>query len=180
MTDDTTTEPDPGEETPRRPRVVLLLAALLVVTCAALAVVSTGYVHQRHDASDARDAAASRESALNAAKRFAVDFSTYDYTTLDATFEKVAAELTGDFKSQYQATSASLKATLQKYKGKATATVQGAGVTTASASRASVVVLLDQSVTSTASPTARVDRSRMVITLTRVGGTWLMSDLDLK
>lgn len=163
-----------------RPRLVLLLAALLAIACVALATISVGYVRERSAASDAREAEALRATALIAAKKFAVDFSTYDYTTLDRTFDKVASELTGEFKTQYQATSASLKTTLQKYKGKASATVQAAGVTRASTSSATVVVLLDQSVTSVASPTPRIDRSRMVITLTRSKGRWLMSGLDLK
>lgn len=169
-----------GHQPSWRSPVVRLLAGLLLISSVAALALGACYLHERGKAADAREAAASRASALQAAQEFAVDFSTYDYTNLDATFDKVAAELTGDFKTQYEATAASLKTTLLKYKGKATATVQGAGVASASRSAATVVVLLDQTVTSTASPTPRIDRSRMVISLKRVKGAWLMSDLDLK
>lgn len=156
----------------------LHLGILVLVALLALSVV--GYLRARAELDDNGKIDRARESALTSAKRYAVDFSTYEYTTLDATFKKVANELTGDFKTQYEATAASLKATLQKYKGKAVATVQAAAVEKVSTDRATVIVLLDQVVTSTSSPTPRIDRSRLVITLVRAKGGWLMSGLDLK
>ena len=121
-----------------------------------------------------------RQSALDTAKKFALDFSTYDYRNIDADFARISAELTPSFRSQYQTTSASLKSIVVQYRGVATATVQGIGVTSISNSQAVVVVFLDQQVTNSSTKTPRIDRNRLQITLQRNGDGWLMSDLQLK
>lgn len=121
-----------------------------------------------------------RQSALDTAKKYALDFSTYDYRHIDADFAKIASELTPSFRTQYQATSASLKSIVVQYRGVATATVQGIGLTSITSTQAVVVVFLDQQVTNTSTKTPRIDRNRLQIALQRNGAGWLMSDLQLK
>ena len=121
-----------------------------------------------------------RASAMDTAKSYAIDFSTYDYQHLDQDFQTVTSHLAPSFKAQYSQTVASLKAIVVQYKGSATATVQGVGLASISPTQAVVLVFLDQKVTNTNLKAPRIDTNRLQITLERTGGTWLMSDLQLK
>ncbi|HLY34539.1 MAG TPA: hypothetical protein VKQ07_08405 [Jatrophihabitantaceae bacterium] len=159
-------------------RWLVACAVALVLTLAGLGVAIGFAVSGSGGGGSASDAL--RQSALDTAKRYALDFSTYDYRTIDADFARISAELTPSFRTQYQTTSASLKSIVVQYRGVATATVQGIGLTSITGSQAVVVVFLDQQVTNSSTKTPRIDRNRLQITLLRNGGGWLMSDLQLK
>ena len=121
-----------------------------------------------------------RDSALSSAKKYAVDFGSYDYSNLDHDFQLVSSHLTKSFAAKYAQISQQLKSVIVKYKGKSAATVQGAGVTSVTGKQAVVVLFLDQTVTTTQSSKPRVDRNRLTMTLQRqADGGWLISDLEL-
>lgn len=133
-----------------------------------------------------RDAAAQtkletlRSDALNTAEKYAVDFGSYDYSKLDQNFTLVSSHLTKSFAAKYQQISQQLKSVIVQYKGKSTATVEGAGISSFTAKRAVVVLFLDQTVTTTQSKQPRVDRNRLTMTLQRQpDGIWLISNLKL-
>jgi Mce-associated membrane protein len=154
--------------------VTAVLAVLLVVLVVGCVLLGVRVIHDRRINS-------ARSSALGAAQQYATDFGTYDYKNLDASFARIANDLTGPFKDTYSRTAASLKATVIQYQEQATSAVQGAGVTSVSPHRAVVIVLFDQSVRSINSTTPVINRTRASITLVRNGGgRWLMSALDLK
>lgn len=135
----------------------------------------------RRDLAAERTLDAARASALQAAQTYAVDFGSYDYAHLDQDFRRVTAHLTPDFAKKYASVGSGLRSVIQQYHGKSTATVQGAGLASVTATAAVAVVFLDQTVTTTQSTTPRVDRNRMQMTLQRQrNGTWLISDLALK
>jgi len=129
---------------------------------------------------DNRDTNSARSSALHAARQYAIDFGSYDYQHLDADFAKVADHLTPGFKKSYLASSSKLEPTIVQYKGTSVASVQGIGLASASSDNAEVVVLLDQKITTSQSSTPRIDRNRLVMTLVRHGGKWLIDRLVLK
>jgi Mce-associated membrane protein len=154
--------------------VMAVLTVLLMVLVAGCVLLGVRVIHDRRINS-------ARASALGAAQQYATDFGTYDYKNLDASFARIANDLTGTFKDTYSRTAASLKATVIQYQEQATAAVQGAGVTSVSPHQAVVIVLFDQSVRSINSTTPVINRTRARITLVRSGGgRWLMSALDLK
>lgn len=166
-----------GSPQRRRTGWVVAVSALSVVTIAlaVVLVISTRWILQQRDLNTART------QALQVAARNAVDFGTYDYQTLDADFKKVAAELAPSFAANYAQVTASLKSTVEQYKGKSTATVQAIGVVKVNSPKSVVVVvLLDQTVTTSQSTTARIDRNRLEMTLEKQHGTWLISKLDAK
>ena len=73
-----------------------------------------------------------------------------------------------------------LRTLIAQYKGKAVATVRGAAVSDVSPSGATVLLILDQSITTAQSPTPRIDRYRAQMTLQhQKNGTWLVSNLVL-
>jgi Mce-associated membrane protein len=153
------------------------LATLLLITFFA-------WQHQKDvNASHGQDttaAATARAAAVDAAKSFAVDFGSYDYQHLDSEFQEVAGRMTPDFAKSYLETSGKLKHTFEQYKTRVTARVQGFGVTSATSTSAVVVVFLDQTVHTSQSATARIDRNRLEIHLVRTDGTWLVSKLLAK
>ncbi|MEO6886632.1 MAG: hypothetical protein ABI232_10165 [Jatrophihabitantaceae bacterium] len=154
--------------------VAIALAAVVVVGALALS-------HQRDSNNRLHDLNAAQTQALQVASRYAVDFGSYNYQTLDADFTKVMAELTPSFATNYAQVSASLKSTIEQYKGSSTATVQDIGVAKVnSPTSVVVIVFLDQSVTTSQSTTARIDRNRLEMTLEKQKGTWLISNLLLK
>lgn len=122
-----------------------------------------------------------RESALAAAKQDAVDFASYNYTTLAADFARARSHLTPDFAAKYDQISAQLRAVIVQYRGQSKAAVLGAAVQSVGPKQAVVLLFVDQTITTNQSKTPRVDRNRMQLTLQRQSnGTWLISDLLLK
>lgn len=146
------------------------------VTAALVAVLIIGYLSWQHQ----RDVNSARSGALTAAKTFAVDFGAYDYEHLDADFSKAASLMAPSFAKDYTDASNKLKQTLVQYKTQVTAQVQGAGVTSASTSKAVVVLFLDQTVKTSQSSVPRIDRNRLQISLVKQKGKWLVSKLDAK
>lgn len=167
--------------------VAVVLAALLLITFFAW-----------QDAKDSPDASPSAagtptpsgaalgltspavESAVAAAKSFAVDFGTYDYQHLDTEFQEVAQKMTPAFAKSYLETSGKLKPTFVQYKTQVTAKIQGYGVTSASTDEAVVIIFLDQTVHTSQSSTPRIDRNRLEVDLVKTDGTWLVSKLLAK
>lgn len=119
-----------------------------------------------------------RTDAMAAAESFAVDISSYDYRHLDQDFTRVTDHATGRLKSDFSTASRSLAPLLVRVKGTATGTVVAAGVADATTDRATVVVLLDQTVSNTTAPAPRLDRSRLVMTLTHGSSGWLVDSVQ--
>lgn len=162
--------------TPRPTGLIVAVCLLSLITAALVAVLIVGYLSWQHQ----RDLNSARAQAAKAATRFALDFGSYDYQHLDSEFSAVAARMTPDFAKSYTDTSNKLKPTLVQYKSKVTATVQGSGVTSVSTAQATVVVFLDQTVTTSQSTTPRIDRNRLQIQLVRKNGKWLVAKLLAK
>ncbi|HJQ43084.1 MAG TPA: hypothetical protein VJ831_08365, partial [Jatrophihabitantaceae bacterium] len=161
----------------RRRRQLIALGVVGAIVIAGLIALTTVLALKLDDRNNTNDL---RASATKSARQFAIDFSTYDYRHLDQDFAKVSAHLAPSFRAQYASTTASLKSIVVQYRGVATASVQGVGVTSVSSKKAVVVVFLDQQVTNSATKTPRIDRNRLEVTLQRSKGQWLLSDLQLK
>jgi Mce-associated membrane protein len=161
---------------PQRVGFVISTAVLGVVAAALLALLLVLYFSWQHQ----RDVNSARDDAVAAAKSFALDFGAYDYQHLDTEFQEVAQKMTPDFAKSYLDTSDKLKPTFVQYKTQVTARIQDWGVTSASTSKATVVVFLDQTVRTSQSSTPRIDRNRLEIQLVHSGGKWLVAKLLAK
>jgi Mce-associated membrane protein len=166
--------PGYGQPATRGPGWMIAASVLGAVSVGLLTVLIIGFISWQHQ----RDVNSDRADVQTLARQYAIDFGTYDYQHLDADFKKVESHLTASFKKSYATSSAGLAPTVVQYKGKAVATVQGVGVTTVSSSKATVVILLDQTVTTTQSSTPRIDRNRLVMKLVHQHGTWLIESLN--
>ncbi len=142
---------------------------MAVLAAGALAAVTT-----RQDGNDVT----AGDSALATARTSAVRILSYDYRHLDSDFGAATALTTGAFRTDYRATTAKAVAQLAtQTKAVVTAKVAAGGVVTSTASRATVLLFVDQTTTSNRLAAPKVDQGRVELTLQRVHGRWLVSAL---
>jgi Mce-associated membrane protein len=148
----------------------VVVVALFVVSAAVTAWLRISDLQERLDSLEAQTVAA--ESAKQDAVLLAEDLATYDYRDLGGNFRHVASRATDRFAGQLRALTEELGPELQRTRAVATATARAAGVVRADEGKAVVVLFVDQTVTNTATPEPRVERSRVELTLVREGGVW--------
>jgi Mce-associated membrane protein len=127
--------------------------------------------HDRHDY---------RQSALAAARQFAVDFSTYDYRHASSDLSRLKAEATGDLRSQVVDAQKQLRDLLVQGKATARGVVRSAAVyRVGSAGAVTVIAVVDQTFTNVASPSVTdPHRYRFVLNLIRSHGHWLVNQFQ--
>ena len=124
-----------------------------------------------------RDAAAAQ--ALEAAEKYAVALTGVDPNAIDKNFAEVLDGATGEFKRMYSESAEHLRQLLIENKAAAHGTVVEAAVKSAAKNRVEVMLFIDQSVSNKAAPGPQIDRSRIVITMEKVGDRWLAGNVDM-
>jgi Mce-associated membrane protein len=147
-------------------------AALLVGSLAANAVLAVDRYEQRAVA----DAG---QQALATAQQYAVILTSVDDAKLDENFAAVLDGATGEFKKMYSESSSQLKQVLIDNKARADGKVIAAGIKSASKDKVEVMLFVDQAITNALNPQPRVDRNRIIMTMDKVDGRWLASDVVL-
>ncbi|HEX7353619.1 MAG TPA: hypothetical protein VF288_02160 [Mycobacteriales bacterium] len=172
-------EPSPATAAPPRvsPRRRVLRAALAGAT--ALALVAAVVLAVLYGLADAhhRAVTSAERAATVAARQDAVFISSYDYRSLDQAFGRVTANATGSFKDDFAKTSKALEPTITSAKAVATGTVQDIAVQSGGTSSVVLLAFVDQKLTTGASTTPQVVTNRLVITMTKEHGRWLMSNV---
>lgn len=148
----------------------LVGAALLVA--ATVFAVTYGLADSHH-----RAVSAAERAATTAARQDAVYVSSYDYRSLPQAFGRVTANATGSFKDDFAKTSKALEPTITKAKATAVGTVQDIAVQSGSTSTVVLLAFVDQKLTTGASTTPQTITNRLVITMSRQHGRWLMSNV---
>lgn len=124
-----------------------------------------------------------RSSALTAATTDAVYASSYDYHNLTgkgSAWSKLEANSTAKFRKDFVSTSGGLGKLLTQYNATAQGKVSAAGISTISASRAVVLLFVDQTVTNTVQkPKSATQPLRVEVTLLREHGKWLIDNLTV-
>lgn len=123
--------------------------------------------------------ASQRTSALAAARTYAVQLASYNYTHLDSGFAALAAESTPSFRRSFTESSNALKSTLTRYKATAEASVVSAGLVSSGSSQAVALVFLTQKIANSTQAKPTTDRSQVQITLVSSGGRWLINLVTL-
>jgi Mce-associated membrane protein len=154
-----------------RPKPLLVLALVVVL----LGVV--GYLGTQLRQQQA--AAEARTTALDAARTYATDLSTYDFNNLDRNFAAVTANSHGQFAEQYKQISGSLTELIKQNQAVSQGSVLSAGIVEADQNRAVVALFVDQQITNVNNPQPRIDRNRMQMTLVNVDDRWLIDDIKL-
>lgn len=121
--------------------------------------------------------------AGQAAKHAAIDYAqvltSIDSDAVDQNFDAVLNGATGDFKDMYTKSSMQLRQLLIDNKAAAHGVVIDSAIQSHNKNQAVLLVMIDQTITNTARPDPRVDRSRMKMTMEKVDGRWLASKVEL-
>ena len=130
---------------------------------------------------DSRADALSRQykDVTKAARAETEAFLTVDYKDMDPLIEKVLAGATGPFKEHYDRSKVDLLASAKSSKAVSTGKVLSVGVGDIDDSDAVVFVAADSQVTNSSTKGKPQPRYyRLKLTMTRVGGRWLTSNLQ--
>lgn len=154
------------------PPLVLLLATALLFAVVVAAVL--GVQLARAHAADRAGA-----EALATARAYAVTVTTYDYKTIDRGFADVLDGATGEFRGQYDGASRSLRQLITEARSTSQGAVLDAGIRSAEPDRVVVLAFVDQTINNAVSAQPKIDRIRVVMTLTPHDGRWLVEKLEL-
>lgn len=151
-----------------------IVATLLVVTAMGVAA-GLYFVLYRPD-QQVGDAAAHR--AIQAASEGSVAVLSYAPDNLNRDFAKAKSYLTGNFLAYYTKFSEQMAALAQQRHVTQTAKVVRAAVSELHPDSAVVLVFINQTATSKEKPQPQTTANSARVTLTRVKGAWLISELD--
>jgi hypothetical protein len=172
---------DDGSSTPTRRRdggaVTLLaraLAVLLVLLLAAL-----GYLWVTRPATSSIRVA-DYVGALEGARSGVVDLTSFDYLTLDDNVRQIKAVTTGDLqKESVDKLNQSRKSITDSQAVFSTKVLEGgAGVTKATSTAATVVMVIETTQKTKASTQAQVTRFRIEVQMSKINGRWLLSGIS--
>jgi Mce-associated membrane protein len=156
-------------------RVIAILLGLPVVAAAALA----GWVFWYHYRPDQQTDNSAGKAAIGAASDGTVAVLSYAPDSVDHDFAAAKTHLTGDFLAYFSKFTEDVVAPAVRDKGiKKTATVVQAALSQLHPDSAEVLLFVDQTTTSKASPEPNLTASSVVVRLTKVDGHWLVSKFD--
>lgn len=119
------------------------------------------------------------DQAQQAAIAYAQVLTSIDSNKVDENFRQVLDGATGEFKDMYTQSSVKLRQLLIDNKATAHGVVVDSAIQSESANKVVVLVFIDQTVTNTAAPDPRIDRSRIKMTMEKVDGRWRASKVQL-
>lgn len=119
------------------------------------------------------------EQAQQAAIAYAQVLTSIDSNKVDENFRQVLDGATGEFKDMYTQSSVKLRQLLIDNKATAHGVVVDSAIQSESMNKVVVLVFIDQTVTNTAAPDPRIDRSRIKMTMVKVDGRWRASKVQL-
>lgn len=119
------------------------------------------------------------EQAQQAAIAYAQVLTSIDSNKVDDNFKQVLDGATGEFKDMYTQSSVKLRQLLIDNKATAHGVVVDSAIQSESTDRVVVLLFIDQTVTNTAAPDPRIDRSRIKMTMEKVDGRWRASKVQL-
>jgi hypothetical protein len=143
----------------------------------ALAVATTFAVIKERDVAHASSLNHERRHVEAVAGQYAIDFTSVDYRHMQAEFTAAAKNATPDFAKKYLATVKVFAPLYTKGQVVQTTSVESAAVSSLTRDSAVVLVALAGKATNIRTKAATDQLFRMEITLSKVAGTWLTSDV---
>jgi Mce-associated membrane protein len=119
------------------------------------------------------------QDAQQTAVEYAQVLTSIDSNNVDQNFTDVLDGATGEFKDMYTKSSLQLRQLLVDNKATAHGVVTESAIQSASRDKVVLLLMVNQTVSNTARPDPRVDRSRMKMTMELVDGRWLASKVEL-
>jgi Mce-associated membrane protein len=154
--------------------ISVLAVAVLVAGVVITAIAGVNY-------RDTRAAEDARGEALDAGKQTAALMFGYEPDNVEQNVEQTRKALAGDAQKQYNEiiTEADLVAEVRKQQVKSEVTIQEAGVVSADAEKALILIFMNQSVTKGGKDLVSVEASRLQYSMVRSGDKWLVSNIDI-
>jgi Mce-associated membrane protein len=162
----------------RHLRAVPVIPVVLALALLAAGGLAAWLYFSQYRPDQATDEAAS-QSALDAAREGTVAMLSYKPDTLDQDFAAAKSHLTGDFLNYYDTFTKQIVSPAAKDKAvTTTAQVVGAAATELHPKSAVVLIFVNQVTTSKERPAASAAASSVLVSLTKVQGTWLINKFD--
>ena len=150
-----------------------LLIGLAVVVAALLA----GVVYFANQPSDS-DVEDATRAAQSAAERAVVPVLSYDAKTLDEDQATAQAQMTSDYREEYDKLFEAIKENAPRTQTSVSAEVIASGIVRSGENRVQVLLFVNRPTTNKARPEPVVFRDQVTVTMQRVGGDWLVDDLE--
>lgn len=167
-------EPDGGEPVRSwRRRVIGVGVALLLAGSLATSGFLGWRLWQDHQVTRAG------QQAQTAAVQYAQVLTSIDAAKVDENFNQVLDGATGEFKDMYSQSSMQLRQLLIDNKAAAHGVVVESAIQSEAKDKVVVLLFVDQSVSNSAVPDPRIDRSRIKMTMEYVDGRWRASKVEL-
>lgn len=166
----------------QRPMVRLVVLAVVVAVAVASAVVAFFMHRSNSDTRAVRAVESARQDAVAAAMQDVPKILGYDYRHLSSDIEGAKALSTGQFLRDYSSTAQKVLASAPSVKGIVTATIADQAVIKAQSDRVTLLLFVDhesvKQLKGQKTPTTRIDPFRVQVTMSKVHGRWLVSDLE--
>ncbi len=153
----------------------LALVALLLPVA-----LGTLWVLQSRQASAAEDVRAEDRAALDAATRETLNWASVDYRKVDDFVETVKEGATGAFLQQFNQSETALRTLIRQNQSVQVPTIpkDGAALLERRGSEARVLIVMDANVTNKSTKTPQPRQYRLQVTVVKVKGEWLTSNLE--
>ena len=168
--------PPDAREGRGRPRLTLPLVPLLAVLLVLL-LAGAGYLWMTRPAASAIRTDDYVE-ALQAARSGVVDYTSFDYLTLDDDIQQIRRIAIGDLRDEGVNQLDKRRQDITKSQAVVNTEVVGAGVTRADDTDATVLLVIQSTQQSKASPQAQIVRYRIRVELKKQDGRWLLSGIS--
>jgi Mce-associated membrane protein len=166
----------------QRPMLRLVVLALVVAVAVASAVVAFFMHRSNSDTRALRAVESARQDAVAAAMQDVPKILGYDYRHLSSDMAAAKALSTGQFLRDYSSTAQKVLASAPSVKGIVAATVADQAVIKAQPDRVTLLLFVDhesvKQLKGQKTPTTRIDPFRVQVTMSKVHGRWLVSDLE--
>jgi Mce-associated membrane protein len=176
------TEPAARRVRKSHPKLRFLALVVLVAVTIGSAVVAF-LVHRSNSHTRSLQAVESaRKGAIAAAGQDIPKILGYDYRHLTDDIKAAKAISSGQFLSDYTATAQKVLASAPSIKAMVTASVSGQSVVRAQSDRVTLLLFVDQEsvkqLKGQKTATTRIDPFRVEVTMSKVGGHWMVSNLQ--
>lgn len=125
-----------------------------------------------------REAAAAQ--AMDTAKKYALTLCNIDPDTVDQNFTELFDSSTEEFNDAHATRAGTLRQLLIDKKVVAHGSIADANVESVTPDKVTVALLVDQTITSTDTPNPEEEHTHIRMTLQKVDGRWLASDVKLR
>lgn len=165
----------PGQ---RRWPVRTFVIAVLGVLAVGLAA-TTGFL--AYKLSGLRAEKAARAQALESARQAVTNLVSFDYRRLPAQFRVLSAQTTGVFHSQLAKYEAQVRTDFTQRKLVSHGVIDDAVIASVKGAKASILVAVDDTIAplGTSAAKATPQRYRMIVTMSRSKGTWLLYNVTV-